>query len=506
MNKKIRKKADFYLSVILVLGILAAVNYLSYQLFCRWDLSQNKEYSISEVSKRAVRNLDDVVLMKLYFSKDLPSRFLAVRQNILDLLGEYESYSRGRVKIEVIDPKDDDNLKRRLQNLGIPLLQFQEFAQDKSQLVNGYMGMAMEYRDKVEVIPVISSTRNLEYEVTRAIKKLTIEEPIKIGWTTSHGTISPEEARQLLRRLRDIYTVEEVDLGDSDLSGLHTLIIAGPSEKFSEEELKKIDKFVVEGGNLLVLYDGIRVGDMLTPIENRTGLEELLEKYGIKVSNDLVLEPRLAGMASFSQGFWSFSTPYAFWPKIIKSGFSSDYAAVAGLESVILPWASTIEALEKVQGEGFKVTAFMHTSAQSLRQTSNFDLSPKMTFSSYGGEKGEWTVGIDVAGKFHSPYGLENSRGSRIVVVGDSNFISGQFASMGDNLNLFLNLVDSLSLDEDLINVRSRGITDRPLKELTDSRRALVKYLNIFGMTALVLAFGLGRYFWRRRRRLMDEL
>ncbi len=119
-NKKFLEKTNFSVLVIIVIGILIVLNFFSYQIFYRFDLTQNKDYSISKVSKKTVSELKDVVNIKVYFSKDLPAQFINLRQEVGDILDEYVSYSNNNVRIEFIDPKKDSQNEQELAMLGIP--------------------------------------------------------------------------------------------------------------------------------------------------------------------------------------------------------------------------------------------------------------------------------------------------------------------------------------------------------------------------------------------------
>src|SRR5271169_1628798 len=124
LNKNLLNKTNLGISAVIVIGILAVINFFSYSIFYRWDLTQNKDYSISSISKNTVANLDDVVNIKAYFSENLPSQYLNLRQEVGDILDEYSSYSKGKIKVEFIDPKDDPDTQSALEAAGIPQLQF----------------------------------------------------------------------------------------------------------------------------------------------------------------------------------------------------------------------------------------------------------------------------------------------------------------------------------------------------------------------------------------------
>jgi len=508
MLKKTKQKADFSVMVLIIIGILIMVNFFSYQIFYRWDLTQNKDYSISKTSKQSVAKLDDVVNVKAYFSSNAPSQYINLKQEVGDILDEYATYSGGKIKVQFIDPTDDTT-KQELYTAGIPELQFNVMEKDKIQVVKGYLGIIIQYGGKKETIPVIQDTSNLEYQVTLAIKKLTAKTLPILGLLTSNGAPSKEnEIKTAYTELAKLYEIQDVDLKmDSEISkDITTLLIIGPNQKFSEKELKAIDKFLISGKSVLFALDGVSIGEGLTATSNNTDLNVLLSKYGIKFNHDLVLDV-VSGTASFSQGFMSFSLNYPFWPKVVKDRFDPENAAVAKLESAVFPWVSSVNLLNDVIDKGDKISILAKTTDKARLQESNYNLNPQFDYSS-AQKEGQYNLAVSVSGKFKSAYSKDETGKGRLIMIGDSDFIRDNFLrSNPDNLLLFQNLVDSLSLDEELINIRSKGVSERPIKEgLSDSARAAIRYVNIFGLTILVIAFGVFRYFMRKRSSFADEL
>ncbi len=502
-SKKAIQRTEKSSTIISIIGILILINFFSYQLFYRWDITQNKDFSISDVSKRTARQLDDLVNIKVYFSKNLPAELINLPQEVGDILDEYKNYSKGKVRVEFIDPADNEDLKRELQMLGIPEVQFQVFEKDKQQLVRGYLGMVIQYGDANEVIPVLRSTQNLEYQITLALKKLNAKEMPSIAFVNAYDCADlSQESEGLYRDLDKIYNIENIDLKNDIPSNIKTLIIFGPKQEIDEDALKKIDDFVMNGGFLLVLDDGVKVDGNLNASINNTGIDTLLEKYGVKINHNLVLDLR-SGMVAFNQGFFTFSSNYPFWPKIIDDGFDKDEPAVSMLESVVLPWVSSLEFVGS--DKDLQVKDLLKTTKYAWEQNAPFDLNPQQKFNQKN--KGQKTLAMMIGGKLKSPYSEKSVDNARIIVVGDSDFATKRAAYQApDNLVLFQNLVDSLSLDSDLIKIRSKSITDRPLKELSDNQKFLIRYLNIFGMTIVVIVFGMFRYYWRRKSGFVDEL
>lgn len=514
-NKEYKKvkKTDLSVTVALIIGIIVVVNFISSQLFFRLDLTQNKIYSISEVTKNSLGELDDIVNIKAYFSDNLPSQIQSVKQEVFDILSEYEVYSGGKIRVEHISPDaDDEEVLRELYFKGIPQLTFEVVEKDQMQLVNGFMGIEIKYGDNSEVIPAVKqNTSDLEYQLTTAIKKVIVDELATIGILKSQGTVEAEQVlKASLTELNELYNVIDVNLAEEDVAipeAVDTLVVIGPEDTFSDEQLKAINSFLERGGALLVMAEGVRMGEGLVASTKTTGLESLLEQYGIKLNQNIVADTR-SGMASFSQGFMTFTTAYPFWPKITREGFSQENAAVAQLENVILPWPSSVEVDDsKISQDSYQY--LISTTEKSWALSDNFNITPNANIVPQGEQKIR-NLAVSVNGLVPNPYGEEEKSmiNARIVVVGDSDFPQDNFLRQApDNIGLFQNLVDILSFDEDLIAIRSKVASSRPIeKDLSDSSKAAIRYFNIFGVTVLVLVFGLGRYYLRRRSKFVDEL
>ena len=503
---KLFNKTNSTALIIIVIGILAVVNFFSYNIFYRLDLTQNKDYSISKASKKTVADLKDIVNIKAYFSANLPTQYINLRQEVGDILEEYANYSGGKVKVEFIDPEDVESTKQELYQAGIPELQFNVLEKDKYQVVNGYLGMVIKYGDKMQAIPVVENTRDFEYQITSAIKKLTNNEIASLAFWQGNGTVEAKnEVSAASKKLSDIYNVSLLDFASDKKipDDLDTLIIIGPKEAFNDEELKGLDAFLMKGGSLVILADGVTVEQGLAATKNDTGLNKILESYGAKLNNNLILDVN-NGLASFNQGFVTFSANYPYWPKVIKPGFDQNNAAVAKLEGLVLPWASSID-LTPDKIKDLAVSYLAATTDRALAISDNFNLSPQTPIS--GGAKGKFNLAVSLAGKFNSAFSNPNTGAGRLVLIGDSDFINDNFLrNYPDNLVFFQNVVDSLSLGDDLITIRSKGVTERPLKVATESVKAAVRYANIFGLTVIIVLFGMFRYFLRRRKKLIDQI
>lgn len=499
-NKLLNNKTSLGLTALIIIGIVVVLNFFSYQLFYRFDLTENKDFSLSAPSKELAKNLDDVVTIKAYFSKELPSQYVNLSQEVGDILDEYQNFSKGKIRYEFIDPKDDKDVRRDLASKGVPELQFNVLEKDKYQVVNGYLGMVISYLDKSEVMPVVQDTNNLEYQITSNIKKMTAKTTPTVAVVTSNASADPDkDYSRAYKALESIYKVERLDLAQAKKvpDQASTLVLVGPTEKFSDEELRAIDDFLMRGGSILFMIDGVKVGENLAASKNDVGLSKILEKYGVKVNQDLVLDAS-SGVASFNQGFLSFSINYPFWPKTLKPGFDKDSVAMAKLESIIFPWASSVEIQKDKIDQTNKVYELVKTSPRSWLEKSDFILNPQQEFRPT--TAGQYDLAVAVFGKFQSAFGKKEIGNGRIIVIGDSDFVRDSFADGADNLAFFQNAVDVLTQDEQLISIRAKGVSGQPItRELPDKLRTVVRYANVLGITVIVLAFGLYRYYARRR-------
>jgi len=222
-------------------------------------------------------------------------------------------------------------------------------------------------------------------------------------------------------------------------------------------------------------------------------------------------------MASFSQGFMTFTTEYPFFVKVTPAGLNQDSASVAKLQNLIFPWASpvTVDLTKNPQAE-IKNLAMTTTDAWTMKE--NFNLQPQGTFG-YNNENAQYNLAVSIFGKVNSAFDkyvpkkgepgnhLSSTENARVIVVGDSDFAKDNFMRRyADDLTFLQNITDSVTLDSDLIQIRSKDITERPLQKVEDARKKSIKLFNIFGVTVIVLVFGLARYYQRKKSKFADEL
>ncbi len=524
-RKKIGYGTHLVIYTLIVLSILTVINIIFLGKFYRIDLTENKIYSVSEATKKVLKKLDDVINITIYFSKEekLPPQLIDLKRQITDLISEYTAYGGANITYKFIDPDEDEELSERMQFIGIPKVQVNIFQKDKAEVAAVYLGMSIMFEDRKEVIPVIQNVQNLEYDITSAILKVTKKEPEVIGFVTwLKEQIQQDPYMEIQRSLQKQYQVKNVSLsvGAEGLKDIDTLVILSPQEVTDIDKIT-LDQFLMRGGKLIYLIDMVRLkpGRQLETETVKTNITDLLGHYGFQIATDLVLD-RSCSMAAFSGGgFFQFQLPYPFWPKVVKDGFDPNNPAVSKIETLTLPWTSSVRIKDKrIEEKGLKATILAQTTPHGWTQKGRFNLNPQQRFSMDQSSVERVPLAVMISGIFESYYakGKPNDpnigelpedlqdtaeKESQVVVIGNSRFIQNEFLGrFPGNEIFFLNLVDWLTMGEELIGIRSREMTERPIPEISEKKKALIRYLNIFGISLLLILFGLIKFIVKRRK------
>ena len=522
-----QQRSAMIAEILVVAAVLALVNLLSLKFFARADLTEGRVFSVSESTKKVLGDLDDIVHIKVYFSKKLPPYMASLKQEVRDILGEYQAYAGKNLIIDFEDPADSPETEQRVRSLGIPQVQMNIIEKDKAEVVNGYLGMAILYGDRSEVLPVVSNAANLEYDLTSAIIKVTMAEVKTVGFLKVDPEKNLSEVYESwMTELRNQYEVREVGVSDGSMvpGDINTLIVAGPRE-VQPWETYAIDQFIMRGGRVLFLVDEIGIiQGQLAGIRVETGIDSLLATYGVAVKPDLVVD-RSAGTAVFVSGYVRFQVPYLLWPMVLKEGLDDISPITNQLERVVFMWTSSIE-LGQPAGGPVEVTVLARSSEQSWSEERRLNLDPQQRFVPMT-DTGPRNLAVLLEGSFQShfagrdipPVGagdgsaevpappagekLDRSPDTQIVVIGNSRLGEQAYLSQyPENRTFLLNAVDWLTLGESLIGIRSRTVTSRPVMEIGEGAKATVRFVATFGVPIAVIIWGLMRRHFRKRRRL----
>ncbi len=472
----------------LLLALVIIINLLSYKHFFRIDLTADNKFTLSKSTENLIQKANDVINIKFYLSDKLPPDLNTRADYVKDILNEYSAISNGNIKISYLDPISNPSLLEETSAIGIPQIQMEILEKDKYQVQNGYFGIAIFYGNKTEIIPVIQNLNSLEYDITSRIKKVYLNEFKKIGFLSNvNGYDSENGYTRIASLLKENYEVENIDLQSDSEIAVDTIIVGGPKKDLSQEVLNRLDQFIKEGGKVIFLIDTIDVGNGLIaqPLD-QANISDYLANRGILINNDLIYDQNHEN-ASFSQGFISYILPYPLWPKFLNENFDKDNIIVNSLSNIVMPWVNSLDIKES----NLKLTKLIQSSQKADHFTENFDLNPQQQFVLENPKK--FTTAILAEGQTDDK--------TKFIVISDSDFISDQFIDMFPaNSKFILNTVDYLTLDSDLIQIRSKNLNDNPLKKISDKYNIVIKNLGTFLSPILLVIYGVQRTIRRRKK------
>ncbi len=488
----------------ILIGILAfvALNIISKYLFFRLDLTANKEFTLSKATKDVIGNLSEKVKVKAYFSEDLPVDVAKTTEDFRNMLSEYSSLAKGNLEFEFISPNESPEKEQEAMQQGIQPVMINVREKDQAKQLKAFLGATIEYGSKKEVIPVIQPGTAMEYALTTNIKKLSATNKAKIGFIQGHREATIQEMAQVYESLNILYDAESVYLSDTvNLNQYRTIVIIRPNDTFSLNQLAQIDNYLRQGGNIIIGLNKIDY-DLQSGQSSisHTRIDEWLMSKGIIVDTALVRDVACGSVQVQQQnGFFNFSTPVQlpYLPLIQRFPF---HPVTKGLERVILQFASPV-IFQGVPNSKFTPLVYTSDKSGSDKYPIMIDIQRQWTESDFV-EKN-----ICVGGLLEK---ADGSSGSRIIVFGDGDFPVGRGRGQQineDNVSLLVNAIDFLSDDTGLIELRTKAVQTRPIKELDEASRNSYKYLNFLLPIALVLGYSFYRSSVNRRKRIqrMEE-
>ncbi len=493
------KKSKVITQLFIFAGILIVINLISEKLFVRLDFTADKRYTLSPATRDILENLDDVVTVTAYFTKDLPPQLQKVRKDFEDLLIEYENRSGGNVVYEFINPNESEMKEREAQEKGISPVMVNVTEKDQVKQMRAYLGAVLQMGEKTEVIPMIQPGTGMEYALTTSIKKLSLTDKPKIAFLQGHGEPSLNASMQVWQQLGVLYDVETYSINDTaNIPAYYkTIAIIDPKDTFPQSHLEKLDKYLNGGGNIYLAYSHLQTNLQTQYLGAMPdiGLKKWLEEKGINLKNQYVVDAK-CGAVTIRQQNGPFiinrQIEFPFFPIISKF---ADHPVVNGLEGIIMPFASAVTYLPKDSTVQIEPLAFSSEKSGVVNAPTIIDIGKQWTDRDFNAPN--QVIAVAAQGP------LGGSGNAKMVVIASGNFaVNGegqqQQAVNPDNVNLESNAIDWLSDDTGLIELRTKGITSRPLKQIDDTKRNLYKYGNV--ILPILLVIGIAIY--RRQRYL----
>ena len=462
-------------SVLVVLGILVAVNYLSSRRNYRWDLTANRQFSLSDQTLQILQRLDSPVQALVF---DRPEAFNRFR----DRLDEYEHASNGRFTVDYVNP-DREPLRanqNQVQSYGTVVFRYGDRTErvvgtDEQQLTNA-------------LIKVISGEQRTVYFLEGHG-----ERDIASSATDGYGTI-----RQALGS--ENYETETLALAQrGEVPAEATvLVIARPTTDLLQPEVEAIGAFLNRGGKLLVLLE-----PPLRDARPMPNLMGMLGEWGFEVGNDIVIDTNPVGQLLGTGELAPVATRYPAHP------ITTNFRVITAY-----PTARSVRPATTGAG-GRSPQTFLESSSASWAETDIQAILNERPVQLDEGKDLEGPVSLGAALAVPAPNPpaaaetpAEGQDGdaaaetppvpeTRVAVMGDSDFAANNYLGIQGNRDLFLNAVNWLAQQENLISIRPRDPEDRRLTMTAGTQRALIWMANA---VIPLLIFGAGVVTWMRRR------
>jgi len=445
-----RLLANFIIYTAIVLGIVALVNWFVNRHNRRWDLTPNQSYSLSDQSRRLLKELNQDVTIYVF------DRERAFRER-RDLLGNYSAATH-RISIRYVDPDRQPSLAKQFN-------------------VRTYGTIVLASGDRH-----LEAQSASEEGVTNALIRL-LKGQKTACFIQGHGERDIENTEnsgydRIRKQLESESYVVKTHLLMQKLeipSDCSLVIVAGPRNDFLAAEVEAIKKYVSEGGRLLMLLDPGVV------LEN---LAKLLSEWNVTLRNDIVID-----LNPIAQIFGAEPAM----PLIIKYGSSPIVRPLARV-ATLFPYSRSL-AVGANSKAGVTAESLCETSSDSYG-VADFDPRARRLSVRYReGKDFKGPLSLAVAGSVRGE-GEKKAEG-RFVVTGSSSLAANAYLGFQGNRDLVMNMANWLSAAEDLISVRPKPPQTHQLN-LTTSHMRRIFYLGVLGMPGLVVLAGVAVW-WRHR-------
>lgn len=470
-------------SVLVVIAILAAINYLGVRHTKRWDLTAAKQFSLADQTKKVLQGLDKPLQIKVFARSDEFPRFR-------ERLEEYQHHAK-QIAIQYIDPERDPRQANQYQ-------------------IASLNTVVLEYDGRVERV-----TGDAEQELTNGLVKVVQGRQNKAYFVQGHGERSPEESdangysgiASLLKSQNFEHSTIVVAQQNEIPADATLLIVAGPKSDFLPNEIDALKKYLGKGGKVLFMIDPPdRVG-----APELTNLTALLKEWAIEVGSGVIVHapqdaaiPKgdaidVAALAPVRGGDGTYVLAAKYNQHPVMQGFRR--YSVYRLARAITPASGA---------EGRSAQTLVETTKSSWSESDLARLlkEGKVSFDPDKGDK-EGPVSLAAAVSapatdVPAPAGDAGDKKdeapkpeSRIVVFGDSDFASNSIAGFEGNSDLFLNAINWLGQQENMIAIRPRDPEDRRIT-MTADQQVVTFWLTVVVIPGLILVTGIWTW-WRRR-------
>lgn len=560
VQKNIRKHHLIQVGLTLLIVILLWV--IGSKVYFRIDLTAEKRFTLTQETKQILRNLPDEILVKVYLEGDLPSGFKKLRNSVKETLDEFRVYAGDKIQYEFINPADNPDVKTRSQlysdlySKGLRptnLMMRDEEGGNSEKLIFpsalvSYNGIELPVNFLKNNVGLSAeanlnnSMQTIEYELIKPINNLTSQNIGKVAFIEGHGELDEYEVEDIYKEIANSFDIFRGAITGKPgiLDDYKTIVIARPQREFSEADKFVLDQYIMKGGRVLWLVDGVNVSlDSLASgatfaMINNINLDDMLFTYGVRINPTLVqdIQCNVIPINTAARGApakWS-PLPWLYYPIISPL---VDHPVSRNLNMVLARFPSSIDTVgtnSKVKKTPLLLTSpyTRQVKAPALISLEEVRRTPSRTDMS-GGQK---TIAVLLEGNFSSVFrnrqpsgiitgynapGLKESVPTRMVVVACGDLIrndvrmtaggpvSGQLGydrytrQTFGNKDFLMNCIQYLTDDAGLMELRNKNFKLRILdKQRVREERTKWQLINTLLPAVIVVLFGI-YYNYRRR-------
>lgn len=564
-KKRKNLKRSHWLEMGVTVLIVVSVSVIDHYLFARLDLTSEKRYTLSDSTKELLKEVDEPLLYRVYLEGEMPADFKRLQNETKEMLNQFRAYNRN-ISYELVNPNDfsDDQERRvfyqKLSEKGIQPAQVQMKGENGVTSMLLLPAADVFYKGRETTVQLLqnqqyvsqeallnNSIQNLEYVLTSSIRSLSHGKRQSIGFLQGQGELSGGVLYDIQRALQEFYSLEYVTI-DGQIQSLTAhhqngkdssyrfvnkfdlLIVAKPTEAFSEKDLFILDQYVMYGGKVLWLIDPLNAEmdslasrGMMLSTRYPLGLDEMLFTYGVRINPNVLMDircrpiPLPVGIVGDKPQYRF--CPWFYFPEIVPL---SEHPIVRNLDLVKTDFVSSIDLIDNDIKKTVLLTTSEYTrvkNAPAMIDLNDAKVEPDQRLYN----KSHLPIAVLLEGEFKSPWRnrltpeileaesigyREKSKPTKMIVISDGDIIKNRFdadkefaypvgydsytRTLYANKELLLNAVNYLVGDDGLMDSRSRNITLRKLDEnKVREKKGFYQMLNI-ALPLLLLALAGG--------------
>jgi ABC-type uncharacterized transport system involved in gliding motility auxiliary subunit len=478
---------------------------------------------------------DEKIKLTLIYSDVLKALRISgaeeLEEIVKDAYNEVNAQKMNRIEFSVIKPTEEE-ANQFVERYGIQGIKYNEKGVEKTAA----LGLVLESGENFKVLPmfmqnslfgyVIGGLDKLSESINQGIQGL-VSKPTEIGYIKGHNELDNTNERYAAnfdRLVSGMYTLVDLDLDTDEIpANMSSIIINGPQWDYEENELYKIDQFIMRGGNVMVMIDGLvqdatKGGSYQMPAysANVSNLDKLLNHYGVERGFNFVMDKN-----SYETNSQQYGKMNMYWAPVLQKGQMPKKNIITNnLGFVIMLQNGSLNVSKAQENPDLKVTVLAKSSDESWTEGEDVMLNPMAILPPEPEKMKSEDLAVMLEGKFTSAFEKppvvegenantdivttnhlsESKRPGKLFVIGTSYVTTYQLIdAKGSNpvAMFMMNVVDYMNGNEDLCEMRTKGLTINLLDKKSPVLAKIFQYFNEYGLAVLVAIVGL--FVWKRR-------